>query len=41
MVTAWAFLGFYFVLDKLLPLLVITWAALLPYFRYPSTAAFN
>jgi iron(III) transport system permease protein len=39
--TAWAFLGFYFVLDKLLPLLVITWAALLPYFRYPSAAAFK
>ena len=39
--TAWAFLGFYFVLDKLLPLLVIAWAALLPYFRYPSAAAFK
>ena len=34
-VTAWTFLGIYFVLDKLLPLLVIVWAALLPYFRYP------
>jgi len=40
-VTAWAFIGFYFVLDKLLPLLVIAWAALLPYFRYPSVAAFK
>ena len=40
-VTAWTFLGIYFVLDKLLPLLVIAWAALLPYFRYPSAAAFK
>jgi iron(III) transport system permease protein len=39
--TAWIFLGVYFVLDKLLPLLVIAWAALLPYFRYPSAAAFK
>jgi iron(III) transport system permease protein len=39
--TAWGFLGIYFVLDKLLPLLVIVWAALLPYFRYPSAAAFK
>jgi len=39
--TAWAFLGVYFVFDKLLPLLVILWAALLPYFRFPSAAAFK
>lgn len=37
--TAWAFLGTYFALNKLLPLLVLVWAALLPYFRYPSAAA--
>jgi len=36
---AWTFLGTYFVLSKLLPLLVIVWASLLPYFRYPSAAA--
>jgi iron(III) transport system permease protein len=39
--TAWAFLGAYFALNKLLPLLVIVWAAVLPYFRYPSAAAFR
>jgi iron(III) transport system permease protein len=39
--TAWGFLGVYFVLDKLLPLLVVIWAAALPYFRYPSAAAFK
>jgi iron(III) transport system permease protein len=38
---AWGFLGFYFVISKLLPLLVIVWASLLPYFRYPSAAAFK
>ena len=38
---AWLFLGVYFVLNKLLPLLVIVWAALLPFFRYPSAAAFR
>jgi iron(III) transport system permease protein len=39
--TAWGFLGVYFTLSKLLPLLVIVWASLLPYFRYPSAAAFQ
>ena len=39
--SAWGFLGAYFVLSKLLPLLVIVWASLLPYFRYPSLAAFK
>ncbi len=38
---AWAFISSYFVLSKLLPLLVIVWASLLPYFRYPSAAAFK
>ena len=38
---AWGFLGAYFTLSKLLPLLVIIWASLLPYFRYPSAAAFK
>ena len=39
--TAWGFLAIYFVLNKVLPLLVIVWASLLPYFRYPSAAAFK
>ena len=39
--TAWGFLGAYFVLSKLLPLAVIVWASLLPYFRFPSEAAFK
>jgi iron(III) transport system permease protein len=38
---AWIFLGIYFVLSKLLPLLVIGWASVLPFFRYPSLAAFK
>ena len=38
---AWGFLGGYFLLSKLLPLAVIIWASLLPYFRYPSAAAFK
>jgi iron(III) transport system permease protein len=38
---AWSFLGIYFALANLLPLLVIIWASLLPYFRYPSAAAFK
>lgn len=38
---AWAFLATYFALSKLLPLLAIVWASLLPYFRYPSAAAFK
>lgn len=36
---AWLFLGFYFALANLLPLLVILWAAMLPYFQLPSNAA--
>jgi iron(III) transport system permease protein len=38
---AWGFLGVYFLLNKLLPLVVIAWASVLPYFRYPSAAAFK
>lgn len=37
---AWSFLGIYFVLAKLLPLTVLVWAAILPYFQLPSPAAF-
>jgi iron(III) transport system permease protein len=36
---AWLFLAAYFVMSKLLPLLVILWASLLPYFQLPSVAA--
>ncbi|HKT19970.1 MAG TPA: iron ABC transporter permease [Stellaceae bacterium] len=38
-VSAWTFLGLYFALAKLLPLTIIVWAALLPYFQLPSMAA--
>ena len=38
-VGAWLLLAFYFVLSKLLPLLVLIWAALLPYFQLPSREA--
>jgi len=36
----WLFLGFYFVISKLLPLLLIVWASLLQYFQLPSATAF-
>ena len=36
---AWLFLGFYFVVAKLLPFLLLIWAALLRYFQPPSWAA--
>ncbi|HLI20849.1 MAG TPA: ABC transporter permease subunit, partial [Stellaceae bacterium] len=38
-VWAWGFLGVYFTLAKLLPLAVVVWAAILPYFQLPSAAA--
>ncbi len=38
-VWAWGFLGIYFILAKLLPLLVLVWAAILPYFQLPSASA--
>src|SRR5262249_49741268 len=38
--TAWGFLGFYVVIAKLLPILLLIWAAILPYFQLPSAAAF-
>ena len=38
-VWAWGFLGIYFILAKLLPLLVLVWAAVLPYFQLPSPTA--
>jgi iron(III) transport system permease protein len=36
---AWVFLGGFFVVAKLLPFLLLTWAALLTYFQPPSWAA--
>jgi iron(III) transport system permease protein len=36
---AWIFLGLYFVLSKLLPILVLIWASLLPYLHLPSLDA--
>ena len=38
---AWTFVGAYFVLSKLLPLLIVFWASSLPYFQLPSMAAFS
>ena len=37
---AWGFLGFYFVIGQLLPLLTLLWNSLLRYFQLPSAAAF-
>ena len=39
-VLAWGFLGFYFAISKLMPLLLLIWASLLPYFQLPSAEAF-
>jgi iron(III) transport system permease protein len=36
---AWGLITFYLVLSKLLPLLVLVWASLLPYLQLPSTEA--
>lgn len=36
----WGFLGCYFVLGQILPLLALLWSSLLPYFQLPSLAAF-
>lgn len=36
---AWGFLGFYFLISKLMPLLLLIWASLLPYFQLPSADA--
>ncbi len=37
---AWGFLGFYFVLGQLLPLLTLLWSSLLRYFQLPSASSF-
>lgn len=36
---AWLFVGGYFVLGKIMPLLLVIWAAALPFFQPPSLAA--
>ena len=38
---AWVFLGSFFIIAKLLPFLLLVWAALLRYFQPPSWAALN
>jgi iron(III) transport system permease protein len=40
-VPAWAGLGLYFVLAQVLPLLMIVWASLIPFFQPPSPAALH
>jgi iron(III) transport system permease protein len=37
---AWGFLALFFFLSKLLPLLLLIWASLLPFFQLPSAEAF-
>jgi iron(III) transport system permease protein len=37
---AWSFLGLYILFATLLPILLVVWASLLPYFQLPSAAAF-
>ena len=37
---AWTVAGIYFGLAKLLPVVVLAWASVLPYFQLPSSAAF-
>ena len=37
---AWLFIGTYLVLSKLLPILLLIWASLLPFFQLPSQRAF-
>jgi iron(III) transport system permease protein len=36
---AWGFIGGYIVLSQIVPLAVVAWASLLPYFQLPSAAA--
>ncbi|HEY7163151.1 MAG TPA: iron ABC transporter permease [Candidatus Binatia bacterium] len=40
-ISAWAFLALFFIIAKLLPLLLLVWAALLAYFQPPSFAALS
>jgi iron(III) transport system permease protein len=38
-IAAWAFIGFYFLIAKIMPLVMMIWASLLPYFQPFSTKA--
>lgn len=38
---AWGFLAVYFILSKLVPILLVIWASLLPYFMLPGKFAFS
>ena len=38
---AWTFVGFYFLLSKLMPLMLLVWSSLLPFFQLPSARAFK
>jgi iron(III) transport system permease protein len=40
-VPAWALLALYFILSKLLPITLLVWSSLLPFFQLPSGAAFR
>ncbi|HEY2228355.1 MAG TPA: iron ABC transporter permease [Xanthobacteraceae bacterium] len=37
---AWCFIGVYFVLGKVLPIALLAWSSLLPFFQLPSARAF-
>ncbi|HXQ52975.1 MAG TPA: iron ABC transporter permease [Stellaceae bacterium] len=37
---AWGFAAIYFLLSQVVPLLLVAWASLLPYFQLPTAAAF-
>ena len=39
-ILAWGLLGFYFLISKIMPLIVLCWASALPYFQLPSATAF-
>lgn len=40
MVPAWCFIGFYLVMSKLVPIVLLLWSSLLPYYQMPSAEAF-
>src|SRR5262245_58893007 len=37
---AWAFIGAYLMLSKIMPIVLLVWASLLPFFQLPSQRAF-
>ena len=39
-ILAWGFIALYVLLSQVVPLLIVVWASLLPYFQLPSAAAF-